>query len=64
LPTAASRFGSTEETQRQMEIRAANPADSVGEAPHILDKRRERVRLHINLRGSGKRCQLYLWIRT
>ena len=42
-----------EETQRQMEIRAANPADSVGEAPHILDKRRERVRLRINLRGTA-----------
>ena len=42
-----------EEKQRQMEIRAANPADSVGEAPHILDKPRERVRLRINLRGTA-----------
>ena len=50
---AASGRPRPEETQRQREIRAANPADSVGEAPHILDKRRERVSLRINLRGTA-----------
>jgi len=33
-----------EEPQRQMEIPAANPADSGGEAPHILDKQRWSAR--------------------
>jgi len=33
-----------EEPQRQMEIPAANSADSGGEAPHILDKQRWSAR--------------------